>query len=461
MPISSSESLAPTAMNILVIGSGGREHAIVSKLVSEWVNSVWVLPGNPGMLAEWNKVQKFPEIAVTESTEILANIGALIEFIREKAINLVVIWPEVPLCSGLADALRKAGISVFGPNQEAAKFEWSKILTENFNTRHGITQPLSRSYDADSRQDALGDLEIGVYPIVIKYPYLAAGKWVTIAYSIEEAREAIRKCYDGNTFGKWAESSVVLQEFIQWTEMSAFFLVDTKSNKIRYFSSGQDHKTRYEPNHEWQNPMTGGMGTVSPSPFEANQSVMDQVTAIGNKFLAGLKEDWIEYQGVLFAGLMVDKDNGVKVLEYNVRFGDPETQSILARMKSRISDVMMSVARGDGSLANMPLEFSGKALTLVAVDPGYPWTGTHKWALITGTHGLPEWVKVIHAGTKLDYNGNTVVSGGRVFWLVVSWDDGTTFEGLNTIALAAMEQTKLWGVPPGYRTDIGKGKDPA
>ena len=184
---------------------------------------------------------------------------------------------------------------------------------------------------------------------------------------------------------------------------------------------------------------------------------MDQVTKIGKKFLAGLQEEDIAYQGVLFAGLMVDKDGRVTVLEYNVRFGDPEIQSILARMKSRLYDIMMAVARGDGSLANMPLEFSGGALTLILTDPGYPWAASHKWAVITGLEALPEWVKVIHAGTKVDDNGDIVVNGGRVLGLVVTGDG--TYEELNKQALAAIEQVKFWGNTPWYRADIGLGKD--
>lgn len=431
--------------NVLLIGSGWREHAIVRKLFDEpTTGDIHVLPGNPWMFIEWDRV-----ISANVS---MKDIASLIAYIRAKAIGLVIIGPEAPLCDGTADALRSARIPVFGPNMQGAQLEWDKQFAENFSKRHWISTPKSEIYDDE--QNALEFLEnSSSFPIVIKYPYLAWGKGVTIAKNKEEARVALGKCFDGKSYSNILRGAVI-QEYLQGTEMSAFFFVDTKSKSIRYFSSAQDHKTRFESGYEGENPMTWGMGTKSPSPFESNPEIMKQVYEIWEKFLTGLLEDGIEYQGTLFAGLMVTQDGTVKNLEFNVRLWDPETESMLARMKSPLGKAMRAVAEGTG-LADLQLEFAWKALALILADPAYPGS-PNKGQLILWYDCLDMRTSLIYAGAKVNIDWGLVTDGGRVFALVVKWDDNTPFAELNTLAMSEAWKVTFWGKVPAYRKDIGK-----
>jgi len=448
-------------LNILVIGTGWREHAIIWKLKDE--KGVWNIytvpvkpdiPPSPGILGEWEKIiNANPKEAPLDIRDAVR----LVQYIRETGINLVVIGPEDPLCNGTADDLRAAGIAVFWPNKIAARLEWDKSFAEAFNKKHLIPAPQSETFlDLEMAMEYLHQQVL--YPIVIKYPWLAAGKGVTIARTSEEADMAIRECFDGTTHN--VVQAVVIQEFLQWIEMSVFFLVDTKSGIIRYFSSAQDHKTRFETDFHGINPMTWGMGTVSPSPLEKQSELMKKVYAIWEKFLAGLIADGIEYQGVVFMGFMITPEGQPKMLEYNVRFWDPETQAMLARMQSLLGDAMMATAEGSGRLAEMQFAFHGKAINLVLADPGYPGKA------ITPGHAI-QWLEGLHSETDVIYSGTRwavgeekiLTNGGRVLWLILTWDDKTTFAELNTRALKEAAKINFGNEKPGYRTDIGLGKD--
>ena len=433
--------------NYCIIGSGGREHAMIRKLLQEEnTGNIHVCRGNPGMLAEWEKVH---ESGIDE-----ADIEALISYIEKHTIDLVIIWPEEPLCHGMADTLRARGINVFWPNKLAAQLEWDKDFADQFNKKHWIPIPESMTYMREN--DAVEALEkITNYPLVIKYPGLAGGKWVTIAHTCEDALEAIKNCFN-HTHNTDTPGSVIVQEFLRWTEMSVFFFIDTTTNTLKYFTSAQDHKQRFEASHLWENSMTGGMWTLSPSPFEKDINLMDKIYAIGDQFLSGLVSDQIEYQWVVFIGLMITAQ-GPKVLEYNVRFGDPETQAMLARMTSYLGDALL--ATSVGWLTWTAFHFRGKSLNLVLTDIAYP--DTHAmipWSLIAWIEKISD-IGVLHGWTSLDDRWKLVTKGGRILGLVATGDDTTTFAELNTKVLSAAEKISFDGRSPGYRRDIGLGKD--
>lgn len=456
MPIDEPKSL----LNILVIGIGWREHALLRKLKDETgignIHTVPVkpdIPPSPGILGEWAKIiDANPQEAPLD----IRDATALIAYIRAHNIQLVVIGPEDPLCNGTADVLRASGIAVFWPDKDAARLEWDKSFADAFNKKHAIPAPQSETFW--DQAVALQYLEnTNQYPIVIKYPGLAGGKGVTIAKNEQEAKEAIWKCFDGKTYNK--EGAVIVQEYLRWIEMSVFFFVDTHSGTIQYFSSAQDHKTRFEIDFHGINPMTWGMGTVSPSPFEKHPEVMEKVHAIWEKFLAGLLSDGIKYQWAVFMGLMVTSD-GSKMLEYNVRFGDPETQAMLARMQSPLGDAMMATAEGLGRLRDVQFRFYGKAINLVLADPGYPGKTETSWYTIQWLKNLDPELGVIHSGTRWAVGEQEILTnGGRVLWLVLRWDDDTTFAGLNARVLKEATKITFGNEKPGYRTDIGLGKD--
>lgn len=460
--MSLSDTPEEVPLNVLVIGTGWREHALVRKLHDE--EGIWEIhtvpvkpdtPPNPGILGEWAKII---DANPKEAPLNIRDTAALIQYIRDKAIGLVVIGPEDPICAGTADILRAAGIAVFAPNKRAAELEWNKTFAAYFNSKHGIPAPESWAYSLEGTAMEQID-ESTSYPIVIKYPGLAWGKGVTIAKDAKEARAAIRKCFDGKTYNK--EGAVILQEYLQWTEMSVFFFVDTKSGTIKYFSSAQDHKTRFETWYEEENPMTGGMGTASESPLEKQWDVRREIYDIGEKFLAGLLADGIEYQWAVFMGIMVTPD-GPKMLEYNIRFGDPEIQSILARMQSPLGDAMMATAEGSGRLQEIQFEFRDKAMNLVLADPGYPGKAQTPGHTIKWLEKLDSETWIIHSGTRWAvWEKEILTNGGRVLWLILKGDDDTTFAELNARALKEAEKVTFGDEKPGYRTDIGLGKDAA
>ncbi|MBQ8293676.1 MAG: phosphoribosylamine--glycine ligase [Bacilli bacterium] len=379
-------------MKVLVIGSGGREHAIAHALSkSNKVTEIHAIPGNPG-IASIGTCHK-------GSVEDLEGIK---KFVEDYNIDLTVIGPEVPLCMGLADLLEASNHLVFGPKKFAATLEGSKAFSKDFMMRHNI--PTAAYVETTNYEEACKALDKFSYPVVIKADGLAAGKGVVICESKVDATNTLKEMLiDGILDG--AGSKVILEEFLTGFECSLLCFTDGKT--IVPMVSAKDHKQIYDGNI---GPNTGGMGTVSPNPFMPEN--MDEVLKrdILDPFMKGLKEDNMDYRGVIFIGLMIE-NNKAKVLEFNVRFGDPETQSILLRLDSDLFDIMYAVA--NKTLEQVPVKWSDEHVCcLVLASGGYP--GSYeKGKVITGLNDVDDDIIVFHAGTK-EENGCILTNGGRV-----------------------------------------------
>lgn len=380
-------------MNLLLIGSGGREHALAWALSkSPDLTHLYCAPGNAG-------IAECAECIVLD----IADHEAVAEFCREKSVGLVVVGPEAPLVAGLADDLRAAGILTFGPGAEAAQLEGSKSFTKDLCAEFGI--PTAAYEHFDSLEPAMAYLGSQTLPVVIKADGLAAGKGVTIAQTLEQAEQALQDCFDG-VFGE-AGASVVIEEFLQGEEASFFALCDGQT--VVPMAGAQDHKRAYDYD---EGPNTGGMGAYSPAPVltpEMEARVMNEI--IWPTF-EGLKARGIRYQGVFYAGLMIGTA-GPKLIEYNVRFGDPECQVLMMRLKSDLLPALLAVA--DGSLKHIEMNWhDDAAMTVVMAAKGYP----GKYERGSEIRGLAEagrceGVTVFHAGTKRD-GERVLANGGRV-----------------------------------------------
>lgn len=379
-------------MKVLVIGSGGREHAIAYKLSSSpQVDQLFAMPGNPGMA----------EIATLVEGSV-EDLDGILKFVEQKKIDLTVIGPEVPLCMGLADLLEDHGHMVFGPRQQAAKLEGSKAFSKHFMAKHHI--PTARYEEVNDYQEALNALEHFDYPVVVKADGLAAGKGVVICENASQAKTALKEMMvDGIMDG--AGRKVVLEEFLEGFECSLLCFIDGKT--ILPMVSAKDHKQIYDGN---QGPNTGGMGSVSPNPFLPEGIEPKLETKILQPFLKGLQEDGLDYRGVVFIGLMIDRQNEPKVLEFNVRFGDPETQSILLRLDTDLCEVMVACAKR--TLDQITLKWKEETVAcLVLASSGYP--GSYpKGLTISGLERVQD-VIVFHAGTK-KVEDELQTNGGRV-----------------------------------------------
>ncbi len=384
-------------MKILIIGGGGREHALAWKAVqSPLADKVYVAPGNGGTAIE-------PGV---ENLDISAeDIAALVSAAREKGIDFTIVGPEAPLVAGVVDAFEAAGLRCFGPGRGAAQLEGSKAFTKDFLARHRIP---TAAYGTFSKlEPALAYLrEVGA-PIVVKADGLAAGKGVILAEDIATAEQAVREMLGGGRFGD-AGSRVVIEEFLTGEEAS--FIAVVGGGQILPMATSQDHKARDDGD---RGPNTGGMGAYSPAPVvtaEIHARIMEDVI---EPTVAGLAMEGLPYTGFLYAGLMIDADGTPKVLEYNCRFGDPETQPILMRLRSDL--VALCVAALEGRLDDERIDWDPRAaLGVVMAAGGYP-EGYRKGDPINGLEAaaaLPD-CKVFHAGTRL--NGDRVVTnGGRV-----------------------------------------------
>ena len=380
-------------MKVLVIGSGGREHAIAYKLnQSSKVDKIYAIPGNPGIA----KIGECIDGKV-EDNEMIVN------FAKEHQIDLTVIGPEVPLCNGLANDLEAAGLMAFGPTKHAATLEGSKAFSKDFMIRHSI--PTAKYKEVNSYDEAVKAISEFDYPLVIKADGLAAGKGVVIVDNHEDATVTLKEMMiDGSLDG--AGSKVVLEEFLTGFECSLLCFTDGET--IVPMVSAKDHKQIFDGN---KGPNTGGMGTVSPNPFLPEG--MDDIFKkdILDPFMAGLKADHMDYRGVVFIGLMIE-NNKAKVLEFNVRFGDPETQSILLRLDSDLFDIMYAVSTGTLDQVNVKWKEEHVAC-LVLASGGYP--GSYeKGKVITGLDKVNDDIIVFHAGTAFNTQGEVVTSGGRV-----------------------------------------------
>ena len=379
-------------MKVLLIGGGGREHAIAYALKkSPKLKELHAIPGNPGIA----------ELATIHPGDV-SDIESILKFVKENEIDFTVVGPEVPLCLGLVDLLEDNGYKAFGPRKLAATLEGSKAFAKEFMVKHNIPTALYK--EVSTYEEAVLALNEFTYPVVIKADGLAAGKGVVICDSYEMSVETLKDMMLENSLGN-AASKVILEEFLTGYECSLLCFVDGET--IIPMVSAKDHKQIYDNN---EGPNTGGMGTVSPNPFLKDG--LDEILEkeVLNPFLEGLKKDNMDYRGVLFIGLMID-NNKPKVLEFNVRFGDPETQVIMLRLESDLLDVMLHIS--DKKLKDIEVKFSEKeAICLVLASKGYP-ASYEKGKVITGLDNLPSDIVVFHAGTKLVDN-NLVTNGGRV-----------------------------------------------
>ena len=419
-------------MKILIVGSGGREHALAWKArQSTKVAKVFVAPGNAGTALE----QDIENVPIN-----VEDISALIGFAHENNIALTIIGPEVPLVAGIVDAFTAAGLKCFGPTAKAAQLEGSKTYCKDFMTRHKIPSAEYQSFTETTV--AIDYIKSKGAPIVVKADGLAAGKGVIVAQTEQQAIATVEDMLSGNGFGE-AGHRVVIEEFLEGEEAS--FIVIAAGDVALPMATSQDHKARDNGD---KGPNTGGMGAYSPAPIvtpEIHQKVMDEIIT---PTLKGMQEDGFSYTGFLYAGLMISKEGNIKVLEYNCRFGDPETQPIMMRMKSDL--VELCLAALDNTLHTMTSDWDKRAaLGVVLASGGYPDNYT-KGDIISG---LPykelNDSKVFHAGTAVT-DGNIVTSGGRVLCACAL---GNTLKEAQQQAYLLTEQIHWTQVF--YRTDIG------
>ena len=415
-------------MKVLLIGSGGREHAIAYTLKkSNKVSEIHAIPGNPGIA----------DIGTCHPGSV-EDLDGILKFVEENHIDYTVVGPEVPLCMGLVDLLEANGHKVFGPKKEAAILEGSKVFAKNFMKRHNI--PTALSDEVSSYEEAVIALKKYNYPVVVKADGLAAGKGVVICENEEHALETLKEMMVDKAL-KEAGTSVVLEEFLTGFECS--LLCFTDGNTIVPMVYAKDHKQIYDGNLGLN---TGGMGTVSPNPFMPND--LDEVLRndILNPFIEGLKKDNIDYRGVLFIGLMIDGKKA-KVLEFNVRFGDPETQVILLRLESDLFEIMNAVS--NKTLNEIEVKWNDKhAFCLVLASAGYP-LAYEKGKVITGLDKVSEDVIIFHAGTK-QVGNDVVTNGGRVLNICSL---KSSFEEARSVVYESANVVDFEGKY--YRKDIG------
>ena len=419
-------------MRVLVVGGGGREHALAWKLIqSPTCEQVYVAPGNPGSAAEPNVDNV--DIAVED-------IPRLVTFAKNNDIGLTIIGPEVPLVMGIVDAFAKEGLRCFGPSKEAAQLEASKSFTKNFLARHSI--PTADYQVFSDVAPAIAYIKDQGTPIVVKADGLAAGKGVIVAMTEQEAIIAVEDMLSGNAFGE-AGHSVVIEEFMTGEEASFIVMVDGEN--ILTLATSQDHKARDNGD---KGPNTGGMGAYSPAPVvtaEVHARIMAEVI---EPTVKGMAADGRPYTGFLYAGLMIDSDGSPRVVEYNCRFGDPETQPILMRLQSDL--IPLCEAALDGRLNTVDAQWDKRAAVgVVLAAGGYP-EAYRKGDVITGFDGIDSNdCKIFHAGTALQDN-QVVTAGGRV---LCATSLGSTVSEAQSRAykmIASVNWENMY-----YRTDIG------
>lgn len=421
--------MAEDKVSILLLGAGGREHALLVKLAqSPRAGKIYVAPGNGGMYDLAEKAELDPE-----SPEAVA------AFAKEHGVGLVVIGPEAPLVKGVGDAVRAAGIPVFGPNAEAAQMEGSKEFAKHVMEKAGVPTAAWKSFtDEDACAAYVKEL---AGPCVVKADGLAAGKGVIVANTTEEALEGVHECFSGH-FGD-AGKTVVVEEMLKGPECSLLALTD--GTTLVPLATSQDHKRALDGDRGLN---TGGMGVYSPVPILL-PGELDRMVEIEQKVVDELRREGITYSGCLYGGFMLTKD-GPKVLEFNARFGDPETQVVLPRMKGDLVEAFLACDAGTLS-PDMVSWDDDWAVSVVLTSAGYP--GSYeKGKKIVGVEdaNAMSGVTVYHAGTALDTDGNLVTAGGRVLDVTAVAD---TFEDARNLAYEACD--KIWFEGKTYRHDIG------
>lgn len=416
-------------MKVLVVGSGGREHALAWKLAqSPKVQVVYVAPGNGGTALD----KRLQNVPLTDPEVIAA-------FAEREGVAFTVVGPEAPLAAGIVDIFRAKGLRIFGPSKAAAQLESSKDFAKAFMQRHGIPTAAYQTFSDAAQAHAYIDAQGA--PIVIKADGLAAGKGVVVAMSLEEAHTAVDMMLADNKLGD-AGARVVIEEFLEGEEASFIVLVDGKN--VLALATSQDHKRLLDAD---AGPNTGGMGAYSPAPVVTPALHARALREIILPTVRGMEKDGIPYTGFLYAGLMIDKDGNLKTLEFNCRMGDPETQPILARLKTDLVDVMEHAV--DGKLDAIELDWDRRtALGVVMAAYNYP-DSPRKGDVITGIPAETDDSVTFHAGTTLK-DGTLLTSGGRVLCVVGLAD---TVKAAQRAAYAAVEQIRFDGMQ--YRTDIG------
>ena len=393
-------------MKVLVVGNGGREHALAWRAAqSPLADIVYVAPGNPGTKTE-NKIENV-DINVTD-------INALVEFAKKASIDLTIVGPEAPLVAGLVDAFKAAKLRVFGPSQAGAQLEGSKSFTKDFLKRHNIP---TAAYEVFTKVDeAIAYIEKQGAPIVIKADGLAAGKGVVVAMTKEEAIDAVKSMLEDNAFGD-AGARVVIEEFMQGEEAS--FIVMSDSINAVPMATSQDHKRVGDGD---TGPNTGGMGAYSPAPIVTHDVYQKVMERIIEPTIKGMADDGIPYFGFLYAGLMIDDNGDPRVVEFNCRFGDPETQPIMLRMTSDLVDLCYKGCEAGGLEGKTCSYNPNPAVGIVLAAEGYP-QDPRKDDEINGLDAqLPDYGKVFQAGTK-EVDGKVVTNGGRVLCVTAMGGD--------------------------------------
>lgn len=423
-------------MNVLVIGNGGREHAICWKLRhSKEIDWIYCAPGNAGTAAVGTNVA----IAATD-------IPALLQFAKKEHIDLTVVGPEVPLAAGIVDRFREAGLRIFGPTRAAAQLETSKAFAKDFMKRHHIPTAAYEVFAHGDTARLRAHLETCRYPVVLKADGLAAGKGVIIATTFEEAMQAGGSMLTGSAFGD-AGTTLVVEEFLDGIEASVFALTD--GTRFVTLAPAQDHK-RILDNDLGKN--TGGMGAFAPTPHVPTALLADVKMRVIKRTIDGMRADGIPYSGVLFIGLMLTAD-GPKVLEFNCRFGDPETQVVLPLIDYDLGVLLHDIADGKLQINRLPMH-DANAVCVVMASSGYPddYQTGKEIAGLDAINEEEEGVIIFHAGTRAD-GRRVLTAGGRVLG-VTALAQGLDIASSIRIAYGAVSRIRFDGAY--YRTDIGK-----
>ena len=416
-------------MKVLVIGNGGREHALVETISkARGVDKIYCAPGNAGTAqkAENVNIQVF-------------NIKGLVNFARENEINLTIVGPEVPLMLGIVDEFRSAGLRIFGPTAVAAKLETSKIFAKQIMQKYGV--PTADFVICKTKDDAIAATQEKPFPYVIKVDGLAAGKGALVILNQKDLDTAISEIWDEEKFGD-AANNVIIEDFLEGEELSVFVITDGVNYQLLH--PAQDHKRAFDGD---KGPNTGGMGTYAPAPLGTFEVLENAQEMVIKPMLKGMREEGHPYTGVLYCGLMI-KDNIPSVVEFNVRFGDPEAQVILPLIESDIVEILKGSAKGNISSSAFKLK-NKSACCVVMASGGYP-DAYEKGKVITGLTDKLEDTCIFHAGTT-EEDGKILTSGGRVLGVTALAND------LQSAIDKAYEQVeKIDFEKKQYRTDIGK-----